>query len=148
MKEVLRIYTDGACSGNPGAGGWAAVLIYGSVIKEISGYEANTTNNRMELMGTIKGLQSIKKSCEIQIYSDSAYLVNAVNQGWLDKWQKNGWQNSDKKQVKNLDLWVEICELNRRFSPKYIKVKGHSDNEFNNRADELAVAAIKSNDVR
>lgn len=141
--NVLKIFTDGACSGNPGAGGWAAVMLFGGVKKEISGHEAETTNNRMELLAAIKGLQAIKKPCKIELYSDSAYLVNAINQGWILSWQKNGWRTADKKEVKNQDLWLELSKLNARLFPTYIKVKGHSDNVYNNRADELAVAAAK-----
>ena len=141
--EILQIYTDGACSGNPGPGGWAAVLLFGSARKEISGFEPETTNNRMELRAAVEGLRAVKKNCQIELYSDSAYLINAITQGWLAGWQKNGWRTSAKEDVKNKDLWLQIVELNRQLSPTYIKVKGHSDNLHNNRADELAVAAIK-----
>ena len=140
---ILQIYTDGACSGNPGAGGWAAVLLYGGTRKEISGFDAATTNNRMELLAAIMGLRAVKKPCEIELYSDSSYVVNAINKGWLVNWQQNGWRTSAKEPVKNQDLWEELVALNVRLRPKYIKVKGHSDNEFNNRADELAVGEIK-----
>jgi len=145
--KVLKVYTDGACSGNPGPGGWAAVLLYGGAQKEISGFVPDTTNNRMELLAAIEGLKAVKPQpdLKIELHSDSAYLVNAVNQKWLTGWQQNGWRTSDKKDVKNKDLWLELVELNNRLSPVYIKVKGHSDNKYNNRADELAVAAIKKN---
>ena len=139
MKKV-SIYTDGACSGNPGPGGWAALLLYGTAKKEISGYVPDTTNNRMELLAVIEGLKAVKKECRIAIYSDSAYVVNAINDGWLEGWQRTGWR---KGTIKNKDLWLELIELNARLSPTYIKVKGHADNEFNNRCDELAVAAIR-----
>lgn len=142
--DVLKIYTDGACSGNPGPGGWAAVMLFGSARKEISGFEPETTNNRMELRAAVEGLRAVKKQCKIELYSDSSYLVNAINNGWLDGWRKNGWRTSAKEDVKNKDLWLEIIELNHRLSPTYIKVKGHSDNVNNNRADELAVAAINA----
>lgn len=142
---TLKIYTDGACSGNPGAGGWAALLMYGTAQKEISGHESDTTNNRMELLAAIEGLKAVKPQpdLKIELFSDSAYIINAINNGWLESWQKNGWRTSDKKDVKNKDLWFELIELNRRLSPTYIKVKGHSDNPYNNRCDELAVAQSK-----
>lgn len=147
---TLKIYTDGACSGNPGAGGWAALLLYGTAKKEISGFVHDTTNNRMELLAAIEGLKAVKlrSDLKIELYSDSAYLVNAVNQKWLTGWQQNGWRTSDKKDVKNKDLWLELIELNRHLSPVYIKVKGHSDNPYNNRCDELAVAEIKKRDKK
>jgi len=141
--EKLKIYTDGACSGNPGPGGWAAVMLYGKEKKEISGHEPDTTNNRMEILSVIKGMEAIKKSCKVEIYSDSAYVVNAMNNGWLKNWQGNGWKTSDKKPVANRDLWEQLITLNAQHSPTYIKVKGHSDDEHNNRADELAVVASK-----
>jgi len=143
----LKVYTDGACSGNPGPGGWAAVLLYGTAQKEISGFVQSTTNNRMELLAAIEGLKAIKPQpdLKVELYSDSAYLVNAVNQKWLTGWQENGWRTADKKEVKNKDLWLELIELNSKLSPTYIKVKGHSDNKYNNRCDELAVAIIKKN---
>ena len=140
---MLEIYTDGACSGNPGPGGWAYVLKYGDSTKEESGYVDNTTNNRMEILAVIRGLQSIKRQCEITVYSDSSYVVNAVNQNWIRNWQNNGWRTSAKQDVKNRDLWEELIALNNKFSPKYIWVKGHSNNEWNNRCDFLAVEAIK-----
>jgi ribonuclease HI len=142
----VQIYTDGACSGNPGAGGWACVLLSGEHKKELSGFEPETTNNRMEIMAAIKGLEALKtRPAPLEIYSDSAYLCNAVNNGWINSWQQNGWKTSAKESVKNRDLWERIIELNAQFSPKYIKVKGHADNKYNNRCDELAVAEIKKN---
>jgi len=146
MDRKLKIYTDGACSGNPGAGGWAAILIYGDARKEISSFVPETTNNRMELTAVIKGLQAVTAAkVNIEIYSDSAYVINAINSGWLAGWNRNGWLTADKKDVKNADLWRELLELNQKYSPTYIKVKGHSDNPNNNRADELAVSEIKRN---
>jgi len=145
--KKLRIYTDGACSGNPGPGGWAAVLIYGDAKKEISGFVADTTNNRMELLAAIEGLKAVTKpqpDIRVVLYSDSAYVVNAIKEGWLAKWQLNNWRTSDKSDVKNKDMWLELVTLNRHLSPTYIKVKGHSDNKYNNRADALAVAAVKN----
>lgn len=136
------IYTDGACSGNPGAGGWGAVLFHGDYKKEISGYEKDTTNNRMELTAVIKSLQMLKSPCNVELYSDSAYVVNAFLQGWLENWKKNGWIGSDKKQVKNIELWQELDRLINIHNVHFNKVKGHSDNEFNNRCDELATGEI------
>ena len=141
MKEVT-IYTDGACSGNPGPGGWGAVLMYGEHRKEISGGDAHTTNNRMELTGPIKALELLKQPCKVRLYSDSAYLVNAFNQHWIANWQRNGWQTSQKKPVENKELWQRLLELCRTHEVEFIKVKGHADNAENNRCDELARAAI------
>lgn len=142
MKEVT-IYTDGACSGNPGPGGWAAVLIYGENHKEISGYEENTTNNRMELMAAIRALETLKEPCKVQLYSDSAYLVNCFQQGWHKNWVRNGWKNSKNQPVENKDLWQQLLQLMERHDVLYSKVKGHADDKWNNRCDELAVAAVK-----
>lgn len=141
MKEVT-IYTDGACSGNPGPGGWGAVLMYGEHRKEISGGDAHTTNNRMELTGPIEALELLKQPCKVRLYSDSAYLVNAFNQRWIANWQRNGWQTSQKKPVENKELWQRLLELCRTHEVEFIKVKGHADNAENNRCDELARAAI------
>ena len=140
MKEVT-IYTDGACSGNPGPGGWGAVLMYGEHRKEISGGDAHTTN-RMELTGPIEALELLKQPCKVRLYSDSAYLVNAFNQHWIANWQRNGWQTSQKKPVENKELWQRLLELCRTHEVEFIKVKGHADNAENNRCDELARAAI------
>ena len=141
MKEVT-IYTDGACSGNPGPGGWGAVLMYGEHRKEISGGDAHTTNNRMELTGPIEALELLKQPCKVRLYSDSAYLVNAFNQHWIANWQRIGWQTSQKKPVENKELWQRLLELCRTHEVEFIKVKGHADNAENNRCDELARAAI------
>lgn len=141
MKEVT-IYTDGACSGNPGPGGWGAVLIYGNNIKEISGSEAPTTNQRMEITAAIAALKALKEPCRVRLYSDSAYLVNAFRQGWLVRWQKNGWLTVKKEPVENQDLWQELLQLVQQHRVEWQKVKGHSDNQYNNRCDELARAAI------
>lgn len=142
MKEVI-IYTDGACSGNPGPGGWGAILMYKGKKLELSGYEAHTTNNRMELMAPIQALSRLKEPCAVKIYSDSAYLVNAFRQGWLDNWQRRNWLKSDKKAVENQDLWKQLLEYVAIHRVEWIKVKGHSDNAFNNRCDELATAEIR-----
>ena len=138
MKKVV-LYTDGACSGNPGPGGYGAVLIYGGVEKEIFGGEKSTTNNKMEMMAVIKGLEALKESCEVEVYSDSAYIVNAIEQGWIESWKKNGWRKADKKPVKNVDLWEKLLELMEKHSVTFNKVKGHADDEYNNRCDRIAV---------
>ncbi len=138
MKKVV-LYTDGACSGNPGPGGYGAVLIYGGVEKEIFGGEKSTTNNKMEMMAVIKGLEALKEPCEVEVYSDSAYIVNAIEQGWIDSWKKNGWRKADKKPVKNVDLWERLLELMEKHSVTFNKVKGHADDEYNNRCDRIAV---------
>jgi len=141
MKKVT-IYTDGACSGNPGPGGWGAVLMYGDAKKEISGAEKDTTNNRMELLAAIMALRALKEPCQVELYSDSAYLCNAINENWLEDWQLKGWRNANKKEVKNIDLWQELIELKKVHKITFIKVKGHADNEYNNRCDTLATSAI------
>ena len=142
MKEVT-IYTDGACSGNPGPGGWGAILEFKGIEKEISGFEANTTKNRMELTAAVKALSLLKEDCIVKLYSDSAYLVNGFQQKWILGWQKNGWKNSKKEPVLNSDLWKELVALDKRHRITWIKVKGHSDNVKNNRCDELATGEIK-----
>ena len=142
ISEVT-IYTDGACSGNPGPGGWASILMAGGAKKELSGGEADTTNNRMELMAVIQGLRALKRPCKVDIYSDSAYVVNAFEQNWIGKWVKNGWKNSAKAEVANSDLWKELIDLTSTHKVTFHKVKGHADNEFNNRCDVLAVAEWK-----
>lgn len=142
MKKVT-IYTDGACSGNPGPGGWGTILMYEDTKKEISGGNNDTTNNIMEITAVIEGLKLLKYPCIVEIYSDSAYVVNAFNQNWISNWKKNGWKNSKKEDVKNRELWEELEELTKMHEVTFIKVKGHSDNEYNNRCDELARNAIK-----
>ncbi|ACL76105.1 ribonuclease HI [Ruminiclostridium cellulolyticum] len=144
MKQI-EIYTDGACSGNPGAGGWGAVLMYGEHKIEISGFEKSTTNNKMELTAAYEALKRLKEPCRVNLYSDSAYLVNAFLQGWLDKWIKNGWKRNKNEEVKNVDLWKELVKLADIHEIKWIKVKGHADNEYNNRCDKLATDEIKKN---
>ena len=142
MEKVV-IYTDGACSGNPGPGGWGTILMYKENKKEISGGKANTTNNVMEITAVIEGLKLLKYPCEVEIYSDSAYVVNTFKQGWIYNWIKNNWKTSGKEPVKNQELWQELYDLTKIHKVKFNKVKGHSDNEFNNRCDELARNAIK-----
>ena len=143
MEEVI-IYTDGACSGNPGPGGWGAILMLGDHKKEISGGKKDTTNNVMELTAVIEALKLLKRPCKVQLYSDSAYVVNAFLQDWISGWIKRNWKNSNKEEVKNKELWQELISLTKVHDVKFIKVKGHSDNEFNNRCDELARNAIKA----
>lgn len=144
MKELKKvtIYTDGACSGNPGAGGWGAVLFYGNIKKEISGYEPLTTNNKMELTAAIEALDKLKVPCEVDLYSDSAYLINGFNEGWVNNWMLNGFRNAKKKPVENTELWQRLIELNSIHKITWIKVKGHADNEYNNRCDALATGEI------
>lgn len=143
MEKVI-IYTDGACSGNPGPGGWGTILMYKDSKKEISGAKKDTTNNVMELTAVIEGLKMLKYPCDVEIYSDSAYVVNAFNQKWIDSWIKNNWKTSGKETVKNKEIWQELYDLTKVHNVKFIKVKGHSDNEFNNRCDEMARNAIKT----
>ena len=141
MKHVT-MYTDGACSGNPGPGGWGAILIYGQREKTLSGGEPMTTNNRMELTAAIEGLKILKEPCTVDLYTDSSYLSNAVNKGWLWGWAKKGWRKKDGA-VKNPDLWKELMALIGVHDVRFIWVKGHSENEYNNRCDEMAVAEWK-----
>jgi ribonuclease HI len=143
MKEIT-IYTDGACSGNPGPGGWGAILMYGELTKEFSGAEKNTTNNRMELVAAIEALNKLKEPCKVMLYSDSAYLVNCFQQGWYRNWQKNGWKNSKKQPVENKELWELLIKHMEKHQVEFIKVKGHSDNPYNNQCDHLAREAIKT----
>lgn len=140
--KQVTIYTDGACSGNPGAGGWGAVLIYGDKEKKISGGEIHTTNNRMELMAPIKALEALKSPCHIDIYTDSQYVKNGITT-WIKNWRTNNWRTADKKPVKNVDLWQELDELSKKHEIKWHWVKGHSDNYYNNMVDELAVLACQ-----
>jgi ribonuclease HI len=134
LKEVT-IYTDGACSGNPGPGGWAAILIHGERTKEISGGEMQTTNNRMELMAVIQALKILKQTCRVKVCSDSAYIVNCFREKWYVKWEQSGFK-------KNEDLWKQLLSLYRRHKVEFVKVKGHSNVELNNRCDEMARAAV------
>ena len=144
MSEKVIIYTDGACSGNPGPGGWGAILMYKGAKKEISGGMKETTNNIMEVTAVIEALKCLKLESDVQVYSDSAYTVNAFNQGWIYNWMKNGWKTSGKEPVKNKELWQELYVLTKKHKVEFIKVKGHADNEFNNRCDEMAREAIKN----
>lgn len=139
MKTVT-IYTDGACSGNPGPGGWGAILIYGEHKKELSGGEAHTTNNRMELTAVIEALRCLKEPCVVELWSDSKYLIDALEKGWAKGWRKRGWVKADKKPALNPDLWEQLLDLLEVHDLRCHWVKGHAENEFNNRCDEMAVA--------
>lgn len=144
MRKEVTIYTDGACSGNPGPGGWGAILMYRDKRREMSGFEPHTTNNRMELTGPIVALSALKEPCDVTLYSDSAYLINAFEKHWIEGWQRKNWIKSDKKPVENQDLWKEILRLCGIHTIRWVKVKGHADNPNNNRCDELATGAIKA----
>ena len=142
MKEV-QLYTDGACRGNPGRGGWGAVLVYGRYEKEMSGGEAVTTNNRMELIAAIEGLGALKEPCKVTLYSDSKYLVEAFLQGWVESWRANGWSRG-KEELKNPDLWARLYELTKYHSVEFVWVKGHNGHSYNERCDRLATAFADS----
>lgn len=142
MDEVT-IYTDGACSGNPGPGGWAAIIIHGDDAEQLTGGARHTTNNRMELTAALEALRQLDAPTRVLLHTDSAYLSRAFNDGWIKNWQKNGWRTSSKKPVKNKELWQELVELNGELDIEWIWVKGHAENELNNLADELAVAAME-----
>ena len=142
MKKVI-IYTDGACSGNPGPGGWGTVLLYGKFEKEMSGGEKNTTNNRMELMAVIRGLEALNEPCRVDLFTDSQYIVNAINKGWVHKWRANNWMKNPKEAAKNPDLWKQILALLKTHQVTFHWIRGHGDNVYNNRCDQLAVAASK-----
>ena len=142
MKTVT-IYTDGACSGNPGPGGWGAILEWNGVEKELRGGENPTTNNRMELTAVIVALETLKEACIVELYSDSKYVIDALTKGWLVSWRKNGWRKSDKKPVLNIDLWERLLPQLARHEMHYHWVKGHAENEKNNRCDQMAVAESK-----
>ena len=140
--KTITLYTDGACSGNPGPGGYCAILMYADKKKIVSGGEKETTNNRMELMATIMGLRAIKQPCIVNLYTDSAYVCNAFLQDWITKWVLNGWKGSNKKAVLNQDLWKELIELTHIHQVNWHKVKGHADNIYNNECDEVARGEI------
>ena len=142
MKTVT-LYTDGACSGNPGPGGWGAILEYQGHEMELSGGEDTTTNNRMELTAVIRGLQALKESCIVELYSDSKYVIDGLSKGWAASWRKNGWKKADKKPALNPDLWEILLNLTEKHNLRYHWVKGHAENPKNNRCDELAVAQWK-----
>lgn len=147
MKTV-DLYTDGACGGNPGVGGYCAILIYNGNEKIVSGYEKDTTNNRMEILAVIKGLDALKEPCNVNVYSDSQYVVDAFNQQWINSWESNGWRTAGKKEVKNVDLWKTLLELVERNNVTFVKVKGHADNEYNNRCDKIAVDEYRKQQLK
>lgn len=142
MKKHVEIFTDGACSGNPGPGGWGAVLRYGKTEKELSGGEAETTNNRMEMTAVIEALRALKSACSIDLYTDSKYVLQGATE-WLESWKARGWKTADKKPVKNVDLWQALEEALERHEVRWHWVKGHDGHPENERADVLAVGAIK-----
>ena len=142
MKQV-QIYTDGACRGNPGRGGWGAILVFGRFEKELSGGEAVTTNNRMELMAAISGLSALKEPCEVTLYSDSKYLVDAFLEGWIYSWKKAGWRRG-KEELKNPDLWEQLYQLTVEHKVTFVWVKGHNGHDYNERCDTLATAFADS----
>ena len=142
MKEV-NLYTDGACRGNPGRGGWGAILVYGKYEKELSGGERETTNNRMELMAAISGLEALKEPCSVTLYSDSKYLVDAFTLGWVESWRKNGWRRG-KDPLKNPDLWQRLYQEIERHEVNFVWVKGHNGHDYNERCDKLATAYADS----
>ena len=146
MKKV-NLYTDGACSGNPGPGGYGAILEYGGRKKELSGGYADTTNNRMELMAVIKGLDALKEPCDVTVISDSKYVTDAINKGWVYSWEANGWRKSDKKPAQNVDLWECLLALMDEHQVTFTWVEGHAGHPENERCDALAVAASKSTDL-
>lgn len=140
----VTLYTDGACSGNPGPGGWGCILIYGETKRKLSGYEINTTNNRMELMAVIKGLECLVRHVSVTIITDSQYVKNAFTEGWLKNWEKNNWKTRTKSDVKNKDLWVELSLLVRKHDVSWQWVKGHAGDIYNEMCDELARTAIQT----
>ena len=144
MKKV-ELYTDGACSYNPGPGGYGIVLIYKKTVKEFSGYNPETTNNQMELTAVIEVLKKLKEPCAVTIYTDSAYVLNAFEQGWIDNWLQNNWKNAKKKPVLNKELWLALLQQLKPHKVTWVKVKGHADNFYNNRCDELATGEVAKN---
>lgn len=142
LKHIIA-YTDGACSGNPGPGGWAVLLRFGEQERVLSGAEPHTTNNRMELTAAVEAMKALKEPCRISIHTDSNYLKKAFTDGWLDRWQRTGWKTAAKKPVENQDLWQELLALSAQHEVEWVKVKGHADDALNNRVDGLAVEAIR-----
>lgn len=142
MQKNVQLYADGACSGNPGPGGWGVILIYQNASRELSGFESATTNNRMELTAVIEGLRALREPCRVEVFSDSAYVCNAFTQNWIKKWKKNGWTTASGKPVENQDLWNSLLELMETHKVSYNKVKGHSGHPQNSRCDRLAKYAI------
>ena len=147
MKKQVNIYTDGACSGNPGPGGFGVILKYGEISKEISAGYKNTTNNRMELLAVITGLEALKTDCAVTLYSDSKYVVDSITKGWVYSWQMKGWKKSDGKKALNVDLWVRLLPLLDRHDVEFVWLKGHAGHEYNEKCDRLAVAASQSDNL-
>ncbi len=141
MKQI-KVWTDGACSGNPGAGGWCAILYYDGKTKAVSGGEKDTTNNKMELLAVINGLKTLKEPCEVTLISDSAYVVNAFNDNWITNWVNNNWENSKRQPVANKELWLDLIALTEIHKVRFTKVKGHSDDKYNNMCDDIAKLEI------
>ncbi|MBM4165991.1 MAG: ribonuclease HI [Ignavibacteria bacterium] len=146
MKHIT-IYTDGACSGNPGPGGWAAILLYGNAQKEISGGYKNTTNNRMELLAVINALSALNEMCKVTLICDSNYVVQAVNKGWLTKWKENNWKRNKREKTLNVDLWLRLLPLLEKHEVTLCWTQGHNDNTYNERCDKLAVAASRKKNL-
>lgn len=144
-QKRVTIYTDGACSGNPGPGGWGAILIYKGIEKELSGFSQESTNNIMELTAIIEALKALKEKCIVDLYTDSTYCANAYLNGWIYNWSRNGWKKADKKEIANRELWQELFELTGYHTVNWNHVNGHADNELNNRCDKLATDEIKKN---
>lgn len=144
MKQIM-LYTDGACSYNPGPGGWGAILEFKGIEKEISGFEPETTNNRMELTAVIQGLMILKEPCEVTIHTDSSYVLNGFEKGWIYNWQRNGWKNSKKQPVENQDLWKMLIDQSKIHKLTWVKVKGHSGHHYNERVDTLARNQVEKN---
>jgi ribonuclease HI len=142
--QNVEIYTDGACSGNPGPGGWAALILYEDERESLAGGKRHTTNNRMEMTAALKALETLDEPSDVTLYTDSSYVSRAFNDGWLDNWKSNGWRTASKKPVKNKDLWQKLLAATERHEVTWVWVKGHADNELNNRVDEMAVAAIEA----
>ena len=142
-RKKVEIYSDGACSGNPGPGGYGTILVYKSKELELSGGEAETTNNRMELLGAIKGLEALKEPCDVTLTSDSKYLVDGMTKGWAEGWQRNGWRKADRKPALNVDLWEKLLELTRIHDVTFVWIKGHDGHPYNERCDKLAVKAAE-----
>ena len=146
-RKQVQIYTDGACSGNPGPGGWGAILVFGPHRKEMNGYMAGTTNNRMELFAAISALGALKEPCDVKLYSDSNYLVQAFQDHWIDGWKKRGWKTANKQPVKNRDLWERLLAAKSKHKVEFIWVKGHAGHELNERCDELATTAADGSNL-
>ena len=142
-RKEVEIYSDGACSGNPGPGGYGTILVYKGHEKELSGGEAETTNNRMELLGAISGLKALKEPCRVTLTSDSKYMVDGINEGWAENWQRNGWKKADRKPALNVDLWEELLALTRIHEVTFVWIKGHDGHPYNERCDRLAVKAAE-----